>query len=115
MGSGLRQALLQREEHQLAAMVEVELVADVANVVAHGLRANGAVMSDLLCASTARDPGEDIPFALASDGSRCPSTGARLTRRLPADVRQRSPPSRLECGGWPRLAGDGSQLSACGL
>src|SRR2546428_1930878 len=68
-GSGPRQALLQREEHQLAPMVEVELVADVAHVVAHRLRADGAVTGDLLCASTARDPGEDVPFALAQSRS----------------------------------------------
>src|SRR6266576_2237695 len=77
--SGPRQALLQREEHQLAPMVEVQLMADVAHVVAHRLRANGAVTGDLLCASTARDPRQDVPFALAQSGSG--GKAARLTDR----------------------------------
>ena len=63
-GSGLKgyQTLLDREEHELAPVVKVELVPDVADMIANGLRGNRAGPGDFLRALPIRDLGEDLLF-----------------------------------------------------
>jgi hypothetical protein len=63
--SGCRQALLQREQDQLGALVQIQLVANVIHVIPHSLRADRTIAGHLFGASPTRDPGQDLTLTFA--------------------------------------------------